>query len=154
MGPTELYYSPTNDNNEDVLEQLIFIDTKNTKAFKGIGIARLTDSNFNVIDNTRIVFEGKRIIVDNSFSTFDYNQYIERGYIEYSKKDIAEFSSVYSDSGLSDTTQVPYEDFLILNGKGLFSGYNILRITYDNEGTASWNQHGEKLVRKLNLLNK
>ena len=144
MGPTELYYSPTNDNNEDVFEQLIFIDTKNTKAFKGIGIARLTDSNFNMIDNTRIVFESKRIIVDNSFSTFDYNQYIERVYIEYSKKDIAELSSVYSDSGLSEFTQVLYEDFLILNGKGLFSGYNILRITYDNQLRR----------RTLNLLNK
>ena len=154
MGPAEFYYKNRNDNNESVWEGLTFIDTKNTKAFKGISIARLTDSNFNVIDNTRIVFEGKRIIVDNSFSTFDYNQYIERGYIEYSKKDIAEFSSVYSDSGLSDTTQVPYEDFLILNGKGLFSGYNILRITYDNEGTASWNPHGQKKARKLNLFNK
>ena len=158
MGPAEFYYKNRNDNNESVWESLIFIDTNNTNAFKGIGIARLTDSNFNIIDNTRLVYEGKRIIVDNSFSTFDYNQYIERGYIEYSKKDIAEFSSVYSDSGLSGvsdgTTGVPYNDFLILNGKGLFSGYNILRITYDNEGTASWNPHGQKRARKLNLLNK
>ena len=154
MGPTEFYYK--NGNN---WEQLTFIDTNNTNSYKGISIARLTDSNFNVIDNTRLVFEGKRIIVDNSFSTFEYNQYIERGYIEYSKKDIAEFSSVYSDSGLSGvsddgTTGVPYNDFLILNGKGLFSGYNILRITYDNEGTASWNPHGQKKARKLNLFNK
>ena len=154
MGPTEFYYKGRNDNNESVWEQLTFIDTKNTNAFKGISIARLTDSNFNTLDNTRILFEGKRIVVDNSFSTFEYNQYIERGYIEYSKKDIAEFTSVYSDSGLSGKTQVPYNDFLILNGKGLFSGYNILRITYDNKGTASWNPHGKKVVRKLNLLNK
>ena len=152
MGPTEFYYKGIND--KSVWELLTFIDIKNTNAFKGIGIARLTDSNFNLIDNTRIVYESKRIIVDNSFSTFDYNQYIERGYIEYSKKDIVEFSSVYSDPGLSDTTQVPYNDFLILNGKGLFSGYNILRITYDNEGTASWNPHGQKKARKLNLFNK
>ena len=152
MGPTEFYYKGIND--KSVWELLTFIDTKNTNAFKGIGIARLTDSNFNLIDNTRIVYESKRIIVDNSFSTFDYNQYIERGYIEYSKKDIVEFSSVYPDPGLSDTTQVPYNDFLILNGKGLFSGYNILRITYDNEGSASWNPHGQKKARKLNLLNK
>ena len=154
MGPTEFYYKNRNDNNESVWELLTFIDTKNTNAFKGMGIARLTDSNFNMIDNTRIVYEGKRIIVDNSFSTFDYNQYIERGYIEYSKKDIVEFSSVYSDSGLHEFSEVPYNDFLILNGKGLFSGYNILRVTYDNEGTASWNPHGEKLVRKINLFNK
>ena len=152
MGPTEFYYKGIND--KSVWELLTFIDIKNTNAFKGIGIARLTDSNFNLIDNTRILYESKRIIVDNSFSTFDYNQYIERGYIEYSKKDIVEFSSVYSDPGLSDTTQVPYNDFLILNGKGLFSGYNILRITYDNEGTASWNPHGQKKARKLNLFNK
>ena len=154
MGPAVFYYKNRNDQDAAGWEELTFIDTNNTNAYKGISICRLRDSNFNIIDNTRIVFEGKRIIVDNSFSTFDSNQYIERGYIEYSKKDIAEFSSVYSDSGLTGVTTRTYEDFLILNGKGLFSGYNTLRITYDNEGTASWNPYGQKIARKINLFNK
>ena len=146
-----MYYKKLDDNDNDITEVLDFIDIASSGHYNGISTMKLTDSNFNIIDNTKIVWEGKRIVIENSSnSLFEDNQYVERGFLEYSNGDMVEFTSVYSDSGTTATTESPSEDFLVLNGTGIFSGYNTVSVFYDNDGTElSWNPSGKKQARKL-----
>ena len=146
-----MYYKKLDDNDNDMVEVLDFIDIESTGHYNGIAAIKLTDSNFNIIDNAKIVWEGKRIVIENSSnSLFEDNQYVERAFLEYSNGDMVEFTSVYSDSGTTATTESPSEDFLVLNGTGIFSGYNTVSVFYDNDGTElSWNPSGKKQARKL-----
>ena len=146
-----MYYKKLDDDGNSTREGLDFIDIESTGHYNGVSVMKLTDSNFNIIDNAKISWEGKRIVIENSInSTFENNQYVERGFLEYSNGDMVEFTSVYSDSGTTSTTESPSEDFLVLNGTGIFSGYNTVSVFYDNDGTElSWNPSGKKQVRKL-----
>ena len=146
----ELYYKLVDDDENSLIEVLDFIDIKETRVFKGVSLLKMTDSKFNVIKDSKLVFEGKRIVVDNPSSDYKINQYLERGYIELSEKDKVEFSGLYSDSGLTFASEVPFTDYLILNGTGIFSGYNTLRIKFDNEGKIFSNK---KKTRKITLFN-
>ena len=146
-----MYYKTLDDDGNSTREHLDFIDIESTGHYNGCSVMKLTDSNFNIIDNAKISWEGKRIVIENSSnSLFEDNQYVERGFLEYSNGDMVEFTSVYSDSGTTSTTESPSEDFLVLNGTGIFSGYNTVTGFFDNDGTQlSWNPSGKKKVRKL-----
>ena len=96
---------------------------------------KLTDSDFNVLNDTKLCFEGKRIRPSNTNSGFEITQYVEQGFLRDEDGDELEFGTVYNDEGSGFATEIPYVDYLIKASSGKFKNFNIARITFDNNGT-------------------
>lgn len=112
------YYKLVDDDNNSVLEVLDFIDIKKTREYKGISMVKLTDSKFNIISKSKLIFEGKRIVSNNPKSTYTIPKYIERGFIQDNDGDMVEFTGVYADPGKTFITEVDFVDYLIVGTSG------------------------------------
>lgn len=141
-----MYYKLEDDHGNLLLEILDFIDIQATQDYKGLALVKLTDVNFDVLDDTKICFEGKRIRPSNTNSGFKITQYVERVFIKDSDGDEVEFSSVYNDGGTGFATEIPFVDYLITSASGKYANFNIARITFDNDGTVF---SSKKKTRKI-----
>jgi hypothetical protein len=135
--PVELYYRLRDDHGNSVSESLDFIDIAETTEYKGMGALLLTNSKYEFLPNTKIVFEGKRIVTRNPYSGFDatVNQYAEKAFVQVENGDSVEFSTVYGDPGTGFATEISFVDYPIKASTGIFKPFNVARITFDNEGT-------------------
>tara|TARA_B100001059_G_C17638070_1_gene477901 strand:+ start:98 stop:622 length:525 start_codon:yes stop_codon:yes gene_type:complete len=135
--PVELFYRLRDDDNNGVIESLDFIDIAATTEYKGMGALLLTNSNYEFLQNTKIVFEGKRIVTSNPHSGFDVNvnQYAEKAFVQVENGDSVEFSAVYDDPGTGFATEIDFVKYPIQASTGIFGGYTIATITFDNDGT-------------------
>ena len=131
----ELFYKLVDDDGNSVIETLDFIDIKETTAYKGIGAVLLTDRQFNQLTNTKLVFEGKRLISSNPYSGFEFNEYVEKAFLQVENGYSVEFSTVYTDSGMGFATEIPFVDYPIQASTGTFKSFNVARIIFDNNGT-------------------
>ena len=131
----ELFYKLVDDDGNSVIETLDFIDIQATTAYKGIGAVLLTDRDFNQLPNTKLVFEGKRLVSSNPYSGFEFNEYAEKAFLQVENGDSVEFSTVYTDAGIGFATEIPFVDYPIQASTGVFKPFNVARITFDNNGT-------------------
>ena len=112
-------------------------------------IFRLTDKNYNPIDNGFIEFNTIIIPADNSSNSGITKQIFQETIMIKTKSDFVSANTFYFDSSLSSITTVDKVEFPVTSGRCEFKNASLVRIEYDNDGTKFSN--GKKFARRVSI---
>lgn len=133
----KLYYkarTKIGDEYVDNAETIDFLTRGPDDIYSGLAFARMTDSNYAPLNNTKILFEGYRKVPTNPISGIDQAQYYEKVLIQTPDGEI-EAAALYDDSGTGSTTTVPFVDYQVNHATKCYKKTKIVRILFDNDGS-------------------
>ena len=142
-----LYYRVKN-NSGSFLSNSIEFDT-NPKTESQSYILRLTDKNYNPIDNGFIEFNTVLIPADNSSNSGITQQAFQETLMIKTKSDFVSANTFYFDSSSSIVTTVDKVEYPVTSGRCEFKNASLVRIEYDNDGTKFGN--GKKFARRVSI---
>lgn len=99
----------------------------------GCGAVFTTDSTYTSVNsNSYIWFDAVRTpSITNEWKDVPACYYETANYV--SNEGCFYAKSIYFDSGITSTTEIPQEDFYVDYGNGIYSGAKVVRFLYDNE---------------------
>jgi hypothetical protein len=112
-------------------------------------ILRLTDKNYNPIDNGFIEYNAIIIPADNSSNSGITKQVFQETLMIKTKSDFVSANTFYFDSSSSIVTTVDKVEFPVTSGRCEFKNASLVRIEYDNDGTKFSN--GKKFARRVSI---
>ena len=110
-------------------------------------IRRMTDKNFNPIDNGFVEFT-TILIPDNNPISGITKQVFEESVMVKTKCGFVSANTFYFDSGSSTNTSVPLVDYPATASSGDLKNAVKVIIEFDNDGSTSWS-NGVKFARKI-----
>ena len=112
-------------------------------------ILRLTDKNYNPIDNGFIEYNAIIIPADNSSNSGITKQVFQETLMIKTKSDFVSANTFYFDSSSSNITTIDKVEFPVTSGRCEFKNASLVRIEYDNDGTKFSN--GKKFARRVSI---
>ena len=140
------YYRSRNQDGQTFANSVAFI-TNPVTASDSV-IFRMTDKNYNPIENKFIEYKTIIIPADNLISGIT-NQYFDETVMIKTKCGFVSANTFYSDSGSSTTTTVSLVDFPVTASSGNLKNAVLVRVEYDNDGNVFSN--GVKFARKVSI---
>ena len=140
------YYKSSNQDGQSLANSFIFITNPVTTSDSTI--RRMTDKNYNPIENKFIEYKTILIPSNNPISGIS-NQYFDETLMIKTKCGFVSANTFYADSGLSSTTTVNLVDFPVTASSGTLKNAVLVRIEYDNDGNIFSN--GVKFARKVSI---
>ena len=112
-------------------------------------IRRMTDKNFNPIDNGFVEFT-TILIPDNNPISGITKQVFEESVMVKTKCGFVSANTFYFDSGSSTNTSVPLVDYPATASSGDLKNAVKVIIEFDNDGSTSWS-NGVKFARRVRV---
>ena len=140
------YYKSSNQDGQSLANSVTFITNPVTNSDSTI--RRMTDKNYNPIENKFIEYKTILIPANNPISGIS-NQYFDETLMIKTKYGFVSANTFYADSGLSSTTTVRLVDFPVTASSGTLKNAVLVRIEYDNDGNIFSN--GVKFARKVSI---
>ncbi len=142
-----LYYRRA-DQNGTSLGNLVQFNTQPQTNSDSL-ILRLTDKNYNPIDNGFIEFNTIIIPADNSSNSGITKQVFQETIMIKTKSDFVSANTFYFDSSSSSITTIDKVEYPVTSGRCEFKNASLVRIEYDNDGTKFSN--GKKFARRVSI---
>ena len=140
------YYKSSNQDGQSLAKSVTFITNPVTNSDSTI--RRMTDKNYNPIENKFIEYKTILIPANNPISGIS-NQYFDETLMIKTKYGFVSANTFYADSGLSSTTTVKLVDFSVTASSGTLKNAVLVRIEYDNDGNIFSN--GVKFARRVSI---
>ena len=112
-------------------------------------ILRLTDKNYNPIDNEFIEFNTIIIPADNSNNSGITKQAFQETLMIKTKSDFVSANTFYFESSSSIVTTLDKVEYPVTSGRCEFKNASLVRIEFDNDGTKFSN--GIKFARRVSI---
>ena len=112
-------------------------------------IRRMTDKNFNPIDNGFVEFT-TILIPDNNPISGITKQVFQESVMVKTKCGFVSGNTFYFDSGSSTNTSVPFVDYPATASSGDLKNAVKVTIEFDNDGSTSWS-NGVKFARRVRV---
>jgi hypothetical protein len=141
------YYYRTNNQNGQSLANNIIIKTDPLTSSR-CTIYRMTDKNYNPIENKNIEFKTFVIPSNNPISGIT-NQYFDQTAMIKTKNNFVSGNAIYADTSTGNITTVTSVDFPVTASSGKLKNAVLIRIEYDNDGNIFSN--GVKFARKVSI---
>ena len=145
-----LYYK-LNNNNGDTTQQNTYTSDNGETEFVASTI--LTNKNWVVIPDTRVLFNSHRLPANNNNSPIKNAIIFEKMYFKDIDGDEFEISSLYNDEGNTAATEVDSVKFMALGGIGKYENISYVIIKYDNDTVINEGEGSERL-REVNVYGK
>ena len=140
------YYRSSNQEGQSLGNSITLITDPLTDS--GYSIRRMTDKNYNPIENKFI--EYKTIIIPNNNPISGIsNQYFDETLMIKTKSSFVSANTFYADNSLQTTTTISSVDFPVTASTGKLKNAVLVRIEYDNDGNIFSN--GVKFARKVSI---
>ena len=140
------YYKSSNQEGQSLGNSITLITNPLTDS--GYSIRRMTDKNYNPIENKFIEYKTIIIPANNPISGIS-NQYFDETLMIKTKCGFVSANTFYADSGNLTTTTVNLVDFPVTASSGTLKNAVLVRIEYDNDGNIFSN--GVKFARKVSI---
>jgi hypothetical protein len=142
-----LYYRRADQNGTSLGNSVQFSTQPQTESESLI--LRLTDKNYNPIDNGFIEINTIIIPADNSSNSGITKQVFQETLMIKTKSDFVSANTFYFDSSSSNITTIDKVEYPVTSGRCEFKNASLVRIEYDNDGTKFSN--GKKFARRVSI---